>query len=262
MEKRNEIIVLVIDDDEMNLQIAKMILEKKLSCKVIAVDNGAEGIDVLRNNKIRLVLLDIMMPDFDGIETLQEIRSDENISDVPIMMLTASADLENVKKSRALGVTDYIRKPFMPADLVERVNKKLAETEPPEKILLVDENKWTLKIMRDVAEKNFSFEVETAATADDAIKILSREEISLLVTNGDIKFVNGLKLLNFISRNEELGELPFAITTPENLSDVLKKFSPQLKDDKSTSTPETEPTIIAEKKIANVVTNIIGYELT
>lgn len=262
MEKRNEIIVLVIDDDEMNLQIAKMILEKKLSCKVIAVDNGAEGIDVLRNNKIRLVLLDIMMPDFDGIETLQEIRSDENISDVPIMMLTASADLENVKKSRALGVTDYIRKPFMPADLVERVSKKLAETEPPEKILLVDENKWTLKIMCDVAEKNFPFEVETAATADDAIKILSREEISLLVTNGDIKFVNGLKLLNFISRNEELGELPFAITTPENLSDVLKKFSPQLKDDKSTSTPETEPTIIAEKKIANVVTNIIGYELT
>ena len=96
MKKFAEKIILIIDDDEMNLQIARMILEKKLSCKVIAVDNGAEGIDILRNNKVRLVLLDILMPDFDGIETLQEIRSDEKICDVPIMMLTASADLDNV----------------------------------------------------------------------------------------------------------------------------------------------------------------------
>ena len=114
--------------------------------------------------------------------------------------------------------------------------------------------------MRDIAEKNFPFEVEIATTADDAIKILSREEISLVVTNGDIKFATGLKLLSFISQDEELNEIPFAMTTPEKLSDVLKKFLPR-EDDKSPSTPEVEPTIIADKKIANVVTNIIGYEL-
>ena len=82
-------IILVIDDDEMNLQIAKMVLEKKLLCKVIGVDNGVEGIAILKSQRVNLVLLDVMMPDFDGIETLQEIRGDVQIKDVPVMMLTA-----------------------------------------------------------------------------------------------------------------------------------------------------------------------------
>ena len=102
--------VLVIDDDEMNLQIAKMILERKLPCEVIGVDNGIEGLEVLRQQHVSLVLLDIMMPDFDGIETLQEIRKDARIKDVPIIMLTASSDVENIQKVGLLGVTDYIKK--------------------------------------------------------------------------------------------------------------------------------------------------------
>ena len=98
--------VLVIDDDEMNLQIAKMILEKRLPCEVIGADNGVEGIDILKSQRVSLVLLDVMMPDFDGIETLQEIRGDAQIKDVPVMMLTASVDVETVQKAGALDVKD------------------------------------------------------------------------------------------------------------------------------------------------------------
>ena len=123
-----EKIILVIDDDEMNLQIAKMILEKKLQCKVLVADNGVEGLEILKNHHVNLVLLDIMMPDFDGIEMLQEIRGDAQIKEVPVMMLTASGDIDDIQKVGTLGVKDCIKKPFMPADLVLRVEKKLAET--------------------------------------------------------------------------------------------------------------------------------------
>lgn len=122
-----ESVILVIDDDEMNLKIAKVILERKLPCKVICTDNGIVGLDILRRQHVDLVLLDIMMPYFDGFETLEEIRADVIIKDVPVMMLTASGDFENVKQALKLGVKDYIRKPLLPDDLVQRVKNKLAE---------------------------------------------------------------------------------------------------------------------------------------
>ena len=56
--------ILVVDDDEMNLQIAKMILERKLACEVICASSGFDGLEILRNERVNLVLLDILMPDW------------------------------------------------------------------------------------------------------------------------------------------------------------------------------------------------------
>ena len=120
-------VVLVVDDDEMNLQIAKRILEKKLPCRVVTASSGEQCLEILRSQYVRVVLLDILMPDMDGIETLREIRSDEKFEELPVIMLTASLDKDNIKKAAALGVKDYVRKPFMPKELIDRVSKKLVE---------------------------------------------------------------------------------------------------------------------------------------
>ena len=104
--------ILVIDDDEMNLNIAKMILERKLPCKVLTVNNGHDGIEILRRENVNLVLLDVMMPDFDGMETLAEIRADEKIKNVPVIMLTAAVEKDVVQKAFGLGVRNYIKKPL------------------------------------------------------------------------------------------------------------------------------------------------------
>ena len=165
-----EKIILVIDDDDMNLQIAKMILERKLPCKVIGVDNGVEGIDILKSQRVSLVLLDIMMPDFDGIETLQEIRGDDDIKNVPVMMLTASGEIDDIQKTRLLGVKDYIKKPFLPADLVERVKKKLSEVHS-EEILLLGDDEDKLQAMQSVIEDNFPHETLIATSTAAAEKI-------------------------------------------------------------------------------------------
>ena len=122
-------VILVIDDDEMNLKVAKVILERKFACRVICTDNGIVGLDILRKQHVDLVLLDILMPYFDGLETLEEIRADAIIKDVPVMMLTASGDFENVKQALKLGVKDYVMKPLLPDDLVQRVKTKLAEAD-------------------------------------------------------------------------------------------------------------------------------------
>ena len=110
-----ENVILVIDDDKMNLKVAKVILERKLACRVICTDNGIVGLDILRKQHVDLVLLDILMPYFDGLETLEEIRAD--------------ARFENVKQALKLGVKDYVMKPLLPDDLVQRVKTKLAEAD-------------------------------------------------------------------------------------------------------------------------------------
>ena len=262
--------ILVIDDDEMNLQIAKMILERKLSCEVICAASGTEGIALLRRERVNLVLLDILMPDFDGIETLQEIRGDEQIKNVPVMMLTASGDIDNIQKVGALGVKEYIKKPFMPADLIKRVEKKLAEVHS-EEILLLGDDEIILQAMKQLIEENFAHEALIATTIAAAEKILLEQEIKLIIANADMKFIDGFKFLALVAANEKLGAIPFALTTSDKLLEVVDKMNAPPIDEPKEKLPPKPPspkkipdTVVSQpekKKIANVVTNLIGYEL-
>ena len=258
--------VLVIDDDEMNLQIAKMILERKLPCEVICADNGIEGLDLLRQQHFSLILLDIMMPNFDGIETLQEIRRDASIKDVPIMMLTASSDVENIQKVALLGVTDYIKKPFMPVDLINRVGQKLAQ-ERYEGILLFGDDEEILQEMRTIIEDNFPHEALTATSIPKAQKILNETEINLIITDANVKLIRGIKFLSFLASDEELSKIPFAVAAVANLIDLVEKINLQDAGKISDKSPIIEEVaksavILKDKnKFANAVTTLIGYDL-
>lgn len=285
--------ILVVDDDEMNLQIAKMVLERKLACKVLAVDNGIEALEILRTEKISLVLLDIMMPEFDGMETLAEIRADNRIKNTPVMMLTATVDKELIQKSMALGVKDYIKKPFLPVDLVARVNKKLAETKS-EEILLLGDDKKTLQDMQKIIEENFSHETTLATSTKEAAEILNGQEINLIIACADMKFVDGVKFLSLVTSTEKFSAIPFAITMPYKLLEVINKINapaieekpkPKAVAEEKKVQPKEKPAVeppkadkvdkvekaekVADKviapedkkKLAKVVTNIIGYGL-
>ena len=263
-----EKIILVIDDDDMNLQIAKMILERKLPCKVIGVDNGVEGIDILKKQRVNLVLLDIMMPDFDGLETLQEIRGDDDIKNVPVMMLTASGEIDDIQKTRLLGVKDYIKKPFLPADLVERVKKKLSEIHS-EEILLLGDNESVLKSMQSVIEENFPHETLIATSPAAVEKILRESEIKLIIACADMKFIDGLKFLARLAEDERFDKIPFAVTTADKIIELIAKINqPEVEEESAVEEPEVVEEVAKsvvthaeKKKLAKIVPSFIGYEL-
>lgn len=248
MRKRK---ILVIDDDDMNLQIAKMVLEKKLACEVLSVDSGAAGLELLRRERVDLVLLDIVMPERDGIETLAEIRADSQISETPVIMLTASGAAENIQRVSELGVQDYIKKPFLPADLVARVRKKLDEIRA-EEILLIDSSEESLKSMQKIIEETFDYETQIATSAAAAEKILRERNIRLIIANAEMKFIEGYEILAMVAANEKFSAIPFTLTTDKKLFAQLSKIS---------QPPAEESLHPSKKKIANVVTSAIGYEL-
>lgn len=119
-------LILVVDDDEMNLKISEFILKKE-DYIVSKAKSGMECMNYLEDSKPDLILLDKEMPVMDGIKTLQMIKSKPELADIPVIFLTATADSNTVVEACSLGAIDYIRKPFMPEELIKRVNNVLKE---------------------------------------------------------------------------------------------------------------------------------------
>ena len=135
-------VVMVVDDDDMNIQMAEFILRKELNLDVVSASSGYGCIDLLqKGTRPDLILLDIQMPRMNGIQTLEVIRKRAEWKDIPVIFLTATADKDTVVKAGKLGVKDYIKKPFLPKDLVDRVGKILVTTtlEDPELAKLLDD---------------------------------------------------------------------------------------------------------------------------
>lgn len=110
--------ILVCDDDKEIVKAIEIYLTKE-GYNVLKAYDGEEALKVLDNNTIHLILLDIMMPKKDGIETLNEIRTNTTI---PVIMLSAKSEDEDKIKGLNLGADDYVTKPFNPLELIARVN--------------------------------------------------------------------------------------------------------------------------------------------
>jgi len=113
--------VLVVDDDVMNLKMAEVIL-KQGGYMVHTVESGIDCLNFIRHNRPDLILLDIEMPIMNGIKTLEKIKGNEDYADIPVILLTAVADSDTVLEVGKLGAVDYVKKPFMPQELLKRVD--------------------------------------------------------------------------------------------------------------------------------------------
>ncbi len=113
--------ILVVDDDKEIVGAIEIYLKKE-GYKIFKAYNGKEAIKIIKENEIHLVILDIMMPEKDGLETLSEIRKDKNI---PVILLSAKSEDYDKIGGLNSGADDYITKPFNPLELIARVNSCL-----------------------------------------------------------------------------------------------------------------------------------------
>lgn len=116
--------ILVVDDEKRMVRFIQLNLEQD-GFQVITAYNGNEALEQVRTQLPDMVLLDIMMPDIDGFEVLKNIRE---VSDVPVIMLTAKGEEDDRVKGLELGADDYIVKPFSPRELVSRIMAVLRRT--------------------------------------------------------------------------------------------------------------------------------------
>ena len=113
--------IMVVDDDKEILRLLECALELEGYGAVTTAD-GSSALALLDECKPVLVILDIVMPEPDGYQVLESIRQR---SDVPVVMLSARNEVSSVRKALALGVDDYVTKPFRPLELMTRIKTKL-----------------------------------------------------------------------------------------------------------------------------------------
>lgn len=117
--------ILVVDDEERMVRFIRLNLEHD-GFRVTEAFKGSQAIDRMRSALPDLILLDVMMPDMDGFEVLKIVRE---VSNIPVIMLTAKGEEDDRVRGLELGADDYITKPFSPRELVSRVRAVLRRTE-------------------------------------------------------------------------------------------------------------------------------------
>lgn len=115
--------ILCIEDEPEMIDLIRLILGRR-GFEVIGAAGGKEGLEKVRQEPPDLILLDLMMPDMDGWEVYQQIKADEKIKDIPVIVVTAKAQsIDKVLGLHIAKVDDYIAKPFSPQDLLNSVDK-------------------------------------------------------------------------------------------------------------------------------------------
>lgn len=117
--------VVYIEDEPEMIDLVRLILARK-HYEVSGAHGGREGLDLVRKVKPDVILLDLMMPDMDGWEVFQQLRSEEATRSIPVIIVTAKAqNIDKVLGLHIARVDDYIAKPFSPAELTNSLEKVL-----------------------------------------------------------------------------------------------------------------------------------------
>jgi two-component system sensor histidine kinase/response regulator len=146
--------ILIVDDVSRNIQILGNILSQN-QFQIAYAQSGKQAIDICETQDFDLVLLDIMMPEMDGYEVCERLKENPSTREIPIIFLTAKADMDSIIKGFEIGGQDYITKPFNAAELLARVNSHL----------LIRRQKKELEIMNSHLEdvvRERTYELETA----------------------------------------------------------------------------------------------------
>jgi DNA-binding response OmpR family regulator len=162
--------ILIVEDDKDIAKLVKYNLEKSgYECTVSST--GENALEILDKNPVDLMLLDIMLPQIDGLEVCRRVKQDEKFSNIPVVMLTAKGEEVDRVVGFELGADDYIVKPFSPRELILRVKailKRVSKKEPEKDILKA--GKLKVDISRHVV------------TIDKKEIMLTPMEFDLLVT--------------------------------------------------------------------------------
>jgi CheY-like chemotaxis protein len=117
---------LIVDDEPTVRLLLSRILRRDVDCEVTEATNGIEALDLLASQRYDFLVLDVMMPIMDGIETLETIRRTPDLRNLPVMVLSAVRDEAQVRKLVALGVSAYLTKPVRPTDASTRIQRIVA----------------------------------------------------------------------------------------------------------------------------------------
>lgn len=207
--------ILIVDDNKVNLTAAKAALSDLY--KITAVTSGAQTLKFLEKNIPDLILLDINMPEMDGFEVLEKIKSNIDCRNIPVIFLTADNDSETESKCLESGAIDFIAKPFVTAVMRSRISRAL-ELEDLRKSL-ADKLDQKIKEVSDIKSKS----------CQDALtglwnRAYTEERVSEILKSGVKGALFMMDMDNFKAINDNYGHIA-GDHTLKAFADTMKKYA-------------------------------------
>ena len=209
--------ILIVDDIPKNIQILGNLLSG-INFQIAYAQSGEQALEVIKHQDFDLILLDIMMPGINGFEVCKKLKNNKKTKEIPIIFLTAKADMESIIKGFEAGGQDYITKPFNSAELIARVNTHL----------LIREQKQTLTELNQNLESKVK---ERTRQLEEAYKRLNNLEKAktdfLAIISHELRTpVNGLiGLTSLFEQTDLTSEQKEYLEYLNEVSDRLKRFS-------------------------------------
>ena len=122
--------LLVVDDNDDNRYTLTRRLKRQGYDNVATAEHGRQALELMAARRFDLVLLDVMMPEMDGLEVLETMKADPALRRIPVVMISALDELDSVARCIELGAEDYLTKPFNPTHLRDRVRACLDRQRP------------------------------------------------------------------------------------------------------------------------------------
>ncbi len=226
--------VLIVDDVQLNLDLMKDILSEQ-GYMIATAKNGKSAIAKAKAHKFDLILLDIVLPDIDGFEVCQHLKSNPQTHDIPIIFLTAKREKDSIIKGFQLGAVDYIQKPFSKEELLARVNLHLTLRKTQDELIHSKDMAEAAAKAKAIFLANMSHEIRTPMNGIvgmvDILKRtpLSKEQLEYL----DIIQISGANLLMIINDVLDFSKIEAGQITFEsihfNLSDEVSEVIKLLK---------------------------------
>ena len=207
--------ILIIDDETKHLSLLCDLLTEA-GYKVLSTSDSHKAINRVKKGHPQLILLDILMPNLDGFELCQQLKSDPETQDIPIIFITGLTETQEQVKGFELGAVDYITKPIQCEELLARVASHIQ----------------IRQLQQQLQERNHQLEEQAAELVKnqkDLLSILNQLEVGTLITNADgrIIFISESCVLN-LNQNKALSQkwedvLPFDTNEKEQLQKMMMK---------------------------------------
>lgn len=212
----NKATVLIIDDSLVNLIFLQGVL-KKHSFNVVSAKNGKLGLELAQESPPDIILLDIIMPGWDGYETCRRFKQDKNLSSIPILFLSALGELESKVKALQVGGVDYVSKPFQEPELLARLEThlELAYLRKNLECEVANQTK-KIKLLFDALQLSYERAQQTSVLKTEFLRKISHE------------FLTPMNIV--VGMSEILIEDTELTTEQEHYAQTIIKASKQLND--------------------------------
>ncbi len=215
-------IAIVDDDEEASKEIENNLLREN-GYKTILFSSGEEFIEYARKNKVDLVLLDVVMPNLDGMQVFDIMKKDKNLNKIPVIFLSGNDDKDTVLKCIGKGAEGYLVKPVFRYKLVTRIEEALRKVnayKTVKTVLMIDDDPEFLKFVKLKLSKHYK--VLTVNSGKTAIEYLTTHRVDIILLDYMMPLYDGKSILDILHGRENTKKTPVIVMSALPEEDIVK----------------------------------------